>query len=327
VNDKKASILAEAAEIAMDGWHSVEKAKAFACSVSDYLLALTSAPAEPLRKLAAYPLEDFGLIAAADGKPLFGACDWKLTVGDVRAARAELANAPAETPPAAGAIDARGQESEIPTDGLGLEWVHSVLRWAAAGYVHTPERMRFLRGAYRIVDRLVNATPEEAPAAAGAALAVANEVVTALRIHHEWSIRHMPGYSDDGDERVAYRATVAALAAPPAPEPMRTHVERFATAAGWAKSSSEGAFEFVQRISYRQGWDDCKREAKDPNREITAAEPVISAEDSLRTRLRWSQEKVEQLEQENRTLRGRLPGPNLDDLLKAAQPIEREDGK
>lgn len=47
-------------------------------------------------------------------------------------------------------------EAEISTDGLGLDWVHSVLRWAASGYVHTPARMRFLRGAYRVVDRLVN---------------------------------------------------------------------------------------------------------------------------------------------------------------------------
>jgi hypothetical protein len=48
--------------------------------------------------------------------------------------------------------------------------------------------------------------------------------------------------------------------------------------------------------------------------------PVISVEDSLRTRLRWSQEKVEQLEEENRTLRGRLPGPSFDDLMAAKRP-------
>lgn len=94
---------------------------------------------------------------------------------------------PAETPPAAGAIDVRGQEGEIPTDGLGLEWVHSVLRWAAAGYVHTPERMRSLRGAYRVVDRLVNASPPEVPPAAGAALAVADSDV-ALTAEHYASI-------------------------------------------------------------------------------------------------------------------------------------------
>lgn len=48
--------------------------------------------------------------------------------------------------------------------------------------------------------------------------------------------------------------------------------------------------------------------------------PVISVEDSLRTRLRWSEEKVEQLEEENRTLRGRLPGPSFGDLMAATRP-------
>lgn len=42
---------------------------------------------------------------------------------------------------------------------------------------------------------------------------------------------------------------------------MKRHVEAFATAAGWTYGSGEGAFEFVQRTSYKQGWDDCKAEA------------------------------------------------------------------
>lgn len=42
-------------------------------------------------KLASYPLEDFAEESAPDGKVLFGAADWKLTVGDVRAARASIA--------------------------------------------------------------------------------------------------------------------------------------------------------------------------------------------------------------------------------------------
>ena len=46
-----------------------------------------------------------------------------------------------------------------------------------------------------------------------------------------------------------------------------------------------------------------------------AEKSVISVEDSLRTRLRWSQEKVEQLEHENRELRGRIPGASFDDLM------------
>jgi hypothetical protein len=48
--------------------------------------------------------------------------------------------------------------------------------------------------------------------------------------------------------------------------------------------------------------------------------PVISVEDSLRTRLRWSQERVEQLEEENRRLRGRLPGASFDDIMAAIRP-------
>ncbi len=42
----------------------------------------------------------------------------------------------------------------------------------------------------------------------------------ALSIHHEWSIRNMPGYNEHGDERVAYRATVAALS----PQPVQRQV-------------------------------------------------------------------------------------------------------
>lgn len=56
------------------------------------------------------------------------------------------------------------------------------------------------------------ASREEAPATPPAAIPAAPS--DALRIHHEWSIRHMPGYSEDGDERVAYRATVLALTQP-----------------------------------------------------------------------------------------------------------------
>jgi len=46
-----------------------------------------------LRVLAAYPLEDFAMMGpgAPDSIQLFGACDWRLTVGDVRKAREALA--------------------------------------------------------------------------------------------------------------------------------------------------------------------------------------------------------------------------------------------
>lgn len=39
-----------------------------------------------------------------------------------------------------------------------------------------------------------------------------DELLEALRVHHEWSLRSMPGYSEHGDERVAFRATSAAIA-------------------------------------------------------------------------------------------------------------------
>lgn len=50
--------------------------------------------------------------------------------------------------------------------------------------------------------------------------------------------------------------------APSIPDGMRKHVQDFATRAGWDKDDGEGAFEYVQRLSYKQGWDD----AFDPER-------------------------------------------------------------
>jgi len=62
---------------------------------------------------------------------------------------------------------------EIAAAGLGLEYVHGVLRWAACGYVHTPERIAALHTAYRIVDKLVNAP---SPAASTAECATCGQV-------------------------------------------------------------------------------------------------------------------------------------------------------
>lgn len=45
---------------------------------------------DALAHLAAYPLEEFGLEEKPDSYVLFGANDWRLTVGHVRAARAAL---------------------------------------------------------------------------------------------------------------------------------------------------------------------------------------------------------------------------------------------
>lgn len=64
--------------------------------------------------------------------------------------------------PAPSEVKALSHE-EIAAGGLGLEYVHSVLCWAACGYVHTPERIANLHTSYRIVDRLVNAAPPAAP--------------------------------------------------------------------------------------------------------------------------------------------------------------------
>lgn len=43
-------------------------------------------------------------------------------------------------------------------------------------------------------------------------LAAAPALVAALQVHHEWSLRRLPGYSEDGAEALAFRTTAAALA-------------------------------------------------------------------------------------------------------------------
>lgn len=60
---------------------------------------------------------------------------------------------------------------------------------------------------------------------------------------------------------------------PPVPlEPMRKHVEDFAAKGGWTKDSGEGAFEFIQRISYAQGVEDGhNRPAQTPRKLNTVA--------------------------------------------------------
>lgn len=64
-------------------------------------------------------------------------------------------------------------------------------------------------------------------------------------------------------------------------EPMRAHVETFAAGAGWVKDDGEGAFEFVQRKCYHQGWQDGRREALgDVHRDTPelATQPTASPE-------------------------------------------------
>lgn len=51
-------------------------------------------------------------------------------------------------------------------------------------------------------------------------------------------------------------ATVEELLARLPEDNMRKHVQDFATNLGWDKDDGEGAFEYVQRLSYTQGWQD-----------------------------------------------------------------------
>lgn len=50
--------------------------------------------------------------------------------------------------------------------------------------------------------------------------------------------------------------------AQPVQEPMRVYVENFAAMGGWVKDSGEGAFNYVQRISYAQGVEDATAHAR-----------------------------------------------------------------
>jgi len=42
---------------------------------------------------------------------------------------------------------------------------------------------------------------------------------------------------------------------------LKAHVEQVAQSCGWDPAGGEGAFECLQRTSYRQGWDDGRTEA------------------------------------------------------------------
>lgn len=77
LSDRKSELLEKAAEIAMEGWHSVEEARSFACAVSDYL-------STPPAVVPAVPSDADAAIAAGDAT-LHGAIDlWQ-----ARATRAE----------------------------------------------------------------------------------------------------------------------------------------------------------------------------------------------------------------------------------------------
>ena len=56
-------------------------------------------------------------------------------------------------------------------------------------------------------------------------------------------------------------------------DPVRQHVEAFAAKSGWTPDDGEGAFEFVQRVSYEQGAKDAQRQAGQEAVAIVAVTP------------------------------------------------------
>jgi hypothetical protein len=93
---------------------------------------------------------------------------------------------------------------------------------------------------------------------------VSADCICAAETHHATPIAAQPAVcpfcGGDKGHWEGCRAPNIPAAQPAAAEPMRKHVEDFATAAGWKREDGEGAFEFVQRTSYHQGWQDGRRE-------------------------------------------------------------------
>lgn len=121
-------------------------------------------------------------------------------------------------------------------------------------------------------------------AAAPSPVAQAPEL-TDEQINQIWSAKdapttHKSTLSPFGLERI--RAILAAAAPSPeaskpvqaeAPsEPMRAHIEQFATRAGWKMEEGEGAFEFVQRKCYQQGWIDHGTKSRDREDDTSASQ-------------------------------------------------------
>ncbi len=78
---------------------------------------------------------------------------------------------------------------------------------------------------------------------------------------------------------------------------MRTHVETFAKNLGWSADDGEGAFEFIQRKSYKQGWEDGKLEAlnggvRDIDKSGPPSKPQLTDEALLRKCLEWIDENI-----------------------------------
>lgn len=67
------------------------------------------------------------------------------------------------------------------------------------------------------------------------------------------------------------------------------HVEKFASNIGWQREDGEGALEYIQRKSYRQGWEDGKQEGSgDIHRDGTAGvAPASTTGELLREAMPW----------------------------------------
>lgn len=72
-------------------------------------------------------------------------------------------------------------------------------------------------------------------------------------------------------------------------EPMRKRVEDFAKRGGWSDDDGEGAFEFVQRISYEQGFADRGRSEYDSTLRVRIAELESALAERDATALRVAQ--------------------------------------
>lgn len=124
------------------------------------------------------------------------------------------------------------------------------------------------------VQRLTRGPLQEsvAPPEYVAASAQENSNQEDMRLAGEAPGHGLPDWPEDlvtYAERKAYQRGIAdARRIAKADEPMRKHVEGFAAKGGWQKDSGEGAFEFIQRISYAQGLVDAKEPVGRSEQEI-----------------------------------------------------------
>lgn len=156
---------------------------------------------------------------------------------------------------------------------------------------------------------------KEQPAAAEAAQQAIN-ALEAAKNGLEWYRDNCvirDGSDDEMDAQIDAAILALAVPAQAAAEPMRKHVEDFATKVGWKRGDDEGAFEFVQRISYEQGLhDEQAAKGPDPYPEPAQAAAVPEAvgwyeifSDGQRGPLQWgapSREYVQHLKADGSTI-------------------------